>query len=351
MNDEGETGVKDWKCMMTASGVLVDTSVRDKDAYCVQLSQSPVYFDPATSSVNIFFDDANQQVFVVRSNGAGGIIMFDGKSGKSNTFRIEDKGDIAAIRFSPSLQILAMQRAPNAIDFINFHKEAKKENTSYCQTCKGKTTRITDFFWASDTEIIFVTDSGIEFYEIDPDKKSVKCTKTMSIGLINWSLWHKETRHLVISSGVYGNILYPFQYDNGVLNKYNKVEVQLAFYPIEPRLTLLRRDVILAVLYKHVYVVVLKQDSRPSSQAVSAEIVLFKLAKEKVVSRSNVLKFTCTGQYLVNIVDSLILVHHLQPKTTFIYDLKFGSVTDQQVSEGADCWVSRVSAVSRVCDL
>lgn len=298
--------------------------------YFAKLSNSPIHFDRVTNNVNVFFDDANQQVFVVRSNGAGGIIMFDGASRKSSTFRIEDKGDITAVRFSPNLLVLAVQRAPNAIDFINFLQDSKRESIAYCQTCKGKTTRITDFFWASDNEIIFVTDTGIEFYEVDAEKKSVKCTKTLSIGLVNWSLWHRQSRHLVISSGIYGNILYPFQYENGTLTKYTKLEVELAFYPAHPKLTLLRRDVVLAMMYKNVYIIALKQDKRASSQA--AELVIYKLTRERVATKSNVLKFSSNGQFQVNIVDSMILVHYLQGKTTFLFDLKFASIHDQQVS-------------------
>ena len=307
---------------------VVEPTKTEAAKYFAHLSSNPIYFDPVAANVNVFFDDANKHVFVVRSNGAGGIIMFDG-SGKSFTFRIEDKGDIFAVRFSPNRLVLAVQRAPNALDFFNFVKDGGKEMAPYCQTCKGKTTRITDFFWASDSEIIFVTDSGVEFYEVDPDKKSVKCTKTMSIGLVNWSLWHKESKHLVISSGVYGNILHPFQYENGTLYKYNKLEVELVFYPAEPKLTLLRRDVILALMYKQVYIMALKQDSRTSQPA---EVVLYKLGKEKVAGMTNILKFNSSGHFQLNIVDSLILVHHLQSKTTFLYDIKFASVTtDQQV--------------------
>lgn len=299
------------------------------NSYFAQLSTSPVFFDHAATNVNVFFDDANQHVFVVRSNGAGGIIMFDGSMpGVSKTFRVEDRGDIAAVRFSPNLEILAVQRAPNALDFINYSKDGKKETSPYCQTCKGKTSRITDFFWASNSEIIFVTDSGLEFYEVDSEKKSLRCIKTHSIGLVNWSLWHKDSKHLVISSGVFGNILYPFHYDNGILSKYNKLEIQLVFYPVEPKLTLLRRDVILAMIYKQIYIVALKQDIR-TTQPV--EVVLYKLTKEKIASKTNVLKFNTPGQFQLNIVDSLILVHHLQSKTTFLYDLKFASVNDQQV--------------------
>ena len=321
-------------------------AVKQSEKHFAKLSSSPVFFDPVSANVNVFFDDANQQVFVVRSNGAGGIIMFDGATSKSTTFRIDDKGDIAAVRFSPSLHILAVQRAPNALDFINFIKDSKKESSPYCQMCKGKTTRITDFFWASDTEIIFITDTGIEFYEIDGEKKSLKCMKTLSIGLVNWSLWHKESKHLLISSGIYGNVLYPFQYENGTLSKYGKLEIDLAFYPADPKLTLLRKDVILSKMYNQVYIVVLKQDSRVTQ---SAQIVLYKLTKERLASKSNVLKFTCNGQFQVNVVDSMILVHHLHSKTTFLYDIKFASVNVQQVIYYACQLVLTSGGVVKMC--
>ncbi|KAF6029891.1 hypothetical protein EB796_011828 [Bugula neritina] len=101
---------------------LDDNNTSNQKPYCVQLSSSPVYFDPVTSNVSVFFDDASQQVFAVRSNGVGGIIMFDGCTGQSTSFRVEDKGDIAAVRFSPNQQILALQRAQR----LGLHQLSKR---------------------------------------------------------------------------------------------------------------------------------------------------------------------------------------------------------------------------------
>lgn len=299
----------------------------EENDFFVQLSPSPVCFDPASPTVNVFYDDANHHVFVVRSNGAGGIIVID-TSGKSQTLRIDDKGEIFTVRLSPSCKILTIQRAPNALDFLNY-TEGGKASTTFCQTCKGKTTKITDFFWSSDTEIIFVTDLGLEFYEVDADRRNVRCTKTVSLGQVNWSLWHTASKLLVVSSGVYGNVLFPFAYENSTLTKYSRLEVELAYYPQEPKLALLRRDVILSKLYSSMYIILLKQDSRASH---SAEIVLYKVSKDRLITRTNVLQLTSCGLFQLNIVDSLLIVHHLQSKMSFLYDIKFASTVDQQVS-------------------
>lgn len=296
------------------------------DQFFAQLSTDPIIFDPVSSNVSVFFDDANQHIFVVRSNGAGGIIVYD-NNGKTIAIHIEDKGEILAIRLTPNRKLLTIQRAPNAIDFLNC-PDSKRDSTPFCQTCKGKTTRINDFFWASDSDIIFVTDLGLEFYDVDAERKTVKCTKTFSIGLVNWSLWNYDSKLLVVSSGVYGNVLYPFHYDNGTLTKYNKVEVELALYPPEPKLTLLRRDVCLAKVYSDLYIITLKHDLR---SAQPAEVILYKRLKERVFTRSNVLKLTSSGQFQLNIIDSLLLVHHLQSKTSLLYDIKFCCINDQQV--------------------
>lgn len=302
-----------------------DTNVDGE--FFAQLSVDPIIFDPVSPTVSVFFDDANQHIFVVRSNGAGGIIVYD-NAGNTIALHIEDKGEILAIRLTPNRKLLTIQRAPNAIDFLNC-PDSKRDSTPFCQTCKGKTTRINDFFWASDSDIIFVTDLGLEFYEVDADRKTVKCTKTISIGLVNWSLWHYATKMLVVSSGVYGNVLYPFHYDNSNLTKYSKVEVELALYPPEPKLTLLRRDVALAQVYSDMYIITLKHDTRSTQ---SAEVILYKRLKERAFVRSNILKLTSGGQFQLNIIDSLLVVHHLQSKTSLLYDIKFCLVSEQQVT-------------------
>lgn len=43
--------------------------------FILELSDPPIYFDHISSSTKIFYDQDNQQIFCVRSNGVGGKIV------------------------------------------------------------------------------------------------------------------------------------------------------------------------------------------------------------------------------------------------------------------------------------
>lgn len=49
-------------------------------------------------------------------------------------------------------------------EFINFHD--KKQSAEYSQNCKSKNAKILGFIWMSASEILFVTDQGVELYQV-----------------------------------------------------------------------------------------------------------------------------------------------------------------------------------------
>lgn len=50
---------------------------------------------------------------------------------------MQDKGNIICMKFNPSLTILAIQRSPKSVEFINFNeKNEPVEFSNYSQTCK-----------------------------------------------------------------------------------------------------------------------------------------------------------------------------------------------------------------------
>ena len=50
---------------------------------------------------------------------------------------------------------------------------------------QGKTTKIIGFNWTSVNEIVFITDHGLELYQVIPEKKTLKSVKSSSLN-INW---------------------------------------------------------------------------------------------------------------------------------------------------------------------
>ena len=180
------------------------------------LSENPITFEPISSLTNVFFDRDNQQTFCVRSNGVGGVIVKGPKPELNLSFRMEDKGNVTTIKFSPSLNILAIRRRDkNVIDFLNF-KNGQPVFPEYSQSFKAKNTKSQECYWLDSSEILLVSEQGFEHYQIFAEKRALKLIKFFSMSL-NWLIWSREAQVFVVSTGTYGSILNPFVYSKGSL--------------------------------------------------------------------------------------------------------------------------------------
>ncbi|XP_038050972.1 regulator of MON1-CCZ1 complex-like [Patiria miniata] len=286
--------------------------------FYVELSTNPVRFEPISKATNVFYDEVKRQVFAVRSGGALGVVVRGPDERTSTTFRMEDKGPVISIKFSYDLKILAIQRSQKTVEFINFHTSV--DSAEYSQSCKGKNTKIIGFNWTNINEVVFVTDHGLELYQVIPEKKTLKSLKNINIS-VNWFVFFADNSLLLLSSSTLGNVLNPFHFKAGTILKMAKFDVDLPQVPKPAKLCLLERDVTIANLYKHLYIVVLRHQPRgPSSKG--AEIVLYQLQKESPAKKTDILKLNMSGRFAVNVVDNLVVVHHQASKTSMIFDIR-----------------------------
>lgn len=71
----------------------------------LELSDKPVRFEAVNQLTNVFFDDSNKDVFAVRSGGVMGVVVKSAsKDTKPLNFRMEDRGPVLSIKFSPRPQ-------------------------------------------------------------------------------------------------------------------------------------------------------------------------------------------------------------------------------------------------------
>ncbi|XP_041359170.1 regulator of MON1-CCZ1 complex-like isoform X2 [Gigantopelta aegis] len=289
----------------------------EEEKFYIELCKKPIRFEPISKANNIFFDDANKQVFAVRSGGAMGVTVKGPDEKTSISFRMEDRGDVISVKFSPDKRILAIQRSSKSVEFINFKSDMTPDAVEYSQTCKGKSTEMIGFIWTAVNEVAFITNHGLEQYQVFPEKHSLKSQKMISLQ-INWFVWLSESYILLLSSGTLGNALHPFQFRN-FLNRLPKFEVDLPVIPKPPKLSLLERDVIIANIYGYLYIVVLRHQPNAT---VGAEIVLYQLQKDSPAKKTDILQLDMSGRFAINIVDNLVMVHHQASKTSLIFDVK-----------------------------
>ena len=298
------------------------TSAAEDDSLYLYMGDNPIRFEPlgGSSAVSVFFDQTNRQVFTVRSNGAGGVTVKGPDSKLSINFRLENRGDIISMRFSSDMKVLAIQRSHCALDFVNFMRGM--DSLEYSQTCKGKGTKILGSCWTGLYEIVFITDRGIEQYQVFPDKKTVKLLKTVSLP-VSWFIWSFESSVLFLSSGTVGNTLHPFSFKLGVITKLPKFEVELPSPPGQHEQKALdQRDIATVVVYGQLYILQFVQSQRRGSS--HTDIVLFRISKEILATKTDVLKLNVSGRCSLSVLDNLIIVHHHQLKCSYMFDIRLG---------------------------
>ncbi|XP_030361665.1 regulator of MON1-CCZ1 complex isoform X5 [Strigops habroptila] len=313
-------------------GEGADGRARAGDGGCyLALCARPVHFEKANPVNCVFFDEANKQVFAVRSGGATGVVVKGLEDRNPISFRMEDKGEVKCIKFSLGNKILAVQRTLKSVDFLNFIPDSPQ--LEYTQECKTKNANILGFCWTSSTEIVFITDQGIEFYQVLPEKRSLKLLKNQSIN-VNWYMYCPESSVILLSTTVLGNVLQPFYFKSGTMSKLSKFEIELPAAPKSSKLSLSERDIAMATIYGQLYVLYLRHHSR-TSNSTGAEVVLYHLPREGSCKKTHVLKLNRTGKFALNVVDNLVVVHHQDTETSVIFDIKLkgefdGSTTIHQ---------------------
>ncbi|GAB1301451.1 Regulator of MON1-CCZ1 complex [Apodemus speciosus] len=296
--------------------------------YYLELCERPVQFEKANPVNCVFFDEANKQVFAVRSGGATGVVVKGPDDRNPISFRMDDRGEVKCIKFSLENKILAVQRTSKAVDFCNFIPD--NSQLEYTQECKTKNANILGFCWTSSTEIVFITDQGIEFYQVLPEKRSLKLLKSHNIN-VNWYMYCPESAVILLSTTVLENVLQPFYFRAGTVSKLPKFEIELPAAPKSTKLSLSERDIAMATIYGQLYVLFLRHHSR-TSNSTGAEVVLYHLPREGACKKMHILKLNRTGKFALNVVDNLVVVHHQDTETSVIFDIRLRGEFDGTVT-------------------
>lgn len=297
----------------------------------VQLCPNPLRFEPVTKENSVFFDEANRQVFSVTSVDGKTRVVVRGPDLKSFvTFIIPTMGYVQSIKFSYDRKILAIQRSIKVVEFINFADGI--DSQQYSQTCKSKSAHVIGFNWTNLNEIVFITNQGLEFYQVLPEKRSLKMIKNYSVQ-VNWFVFLPESAVLLLSSSGLGNVIHPYHFRAGSVMRLPKFEVDIPAASKAQKVQLLERDVTLANIDGQLYVVILRNQQRSQTTGpVGAEIVLYQLQRDIPAKKVAVLQLNMIGRFAVNVVDNLVIVHHQASKTSMLFDIRLGGDFDGQIT-------------------
>ncbi|XP_043589887.1 regulator of MON1-CCZ1 complex isoform X3 [Bombus pyrosoma] len=267
-------------------------------------------------------------VFAVRSGGVTGVLV---KGPNQNlSFRMEDKGPVISIKFSPDMNILAVQHNNSSVEFINYSPVAGLDNIEYSQSCKGKNATILGFVWTHGNEILFVTDYGVELFQVNPEKRNVRFLKCLSLG-VNWFVFCPQSYLVLLSSGTVGNQMQTLHVTPGNLHKLTKFEVEVG--TAKPgKLAVYERDVALTVLYGIPCIILLRHQPGTNRSTGAASVYVYTVHNRMTtIKRSHILKLDVSGKFAINVVDNLIIVHHQTTKTSMIFDIMLSGISDGTV--------------------
>lgn len=297
------------------------------DDHYLELSPDPIRFESVSCLTNVFFDDSKQQVFAVRSGGVTGVLV---KGPDQNlSFRMEDRGPVISIKFSPDMNILAIQRTNSSVEFVNYSSVSGLDHVEYSQPCKGKNATILGFVWTHGTEILVVTDHGVELFHVNPEKRTIRALKCLSLG-VNWFVFCPKSYLVLLSSGTVGNQIQALHVTPGNLHKLTKFEIEHSI--TKPgKLAVSERDVALAVLYGTPCIILLRHQPGANRSMGTAFVYIYTVHKMMTIKKSHMLKLDVSGRFAINVVDNLIIVHHQASKTSMIFDIMLSGVSDGTV--------------------
>lgn len=141
------------------------------------------------------------------------------------TFCMEDKGPIRSIKFSQDRKLLAIQRTEACVEFMKF---VNNQPTNDIIQYKSKSSIIYGFVWLQSKEIVFISNTGVEIYSINVEKKQLKSIKSMNL-TINWFAWCPAGNLAVLASNN-GMLLTPVLIKQGVITRLPKLECKFDFF-------------------------------------------------------------------------------------------------------------------------
>lgn len=160
-------------------------------------------------------------MFAVRSGGATGITVKGPTENQTLTFCMDDKGPMRSIKFSPDKKLLAIQRTEKCVEFITFINN--QPNVNEIIVHQSKSTIVYGFVWIHNKEVVFISNTGVEIFTVNTDKKQLKSIKSMNL-TIEWFSWC-PTGNLAVLASNKGMLLTPILIkQGGVITRLPKIE-------------------------------------------------------------------------------------------------------------------------------
>ncbi|CAG9533088.1 unnamed protein product [Cercopithifilaria johnstoni] len=288
----------------------------------LHIGEPHITFESGSALSEIFYDDVNKKIVTVRGDDIVEVKAYGLESNEVASFRLKNKSKIRAIKFSPDKRLICVQYDESIVDFLNcVDLSTNALSTCFSQSTKNRSAHIIGLEWILNSEILFITNQGLELYQVNPEKKSVKLLKSYNISLY-WYLYYPYSQLLIVSCGI--ALLNPFVIQNGSIYRLMKFEVEFGRSNTKPRL--LEREVFIISIYNALYIAVLRSGIRDS---ISSDIALYKMSMNgtEVPKLAHILHLDMVGAFALHGFHNLVVVHHQSSKTSLIFDIGLEEVS------------------------
>lgn len=299
------------------------------------LEKSHIKFDKPSPSLNLFLDECNKEVIIIRpcrstSNHANICIqpIFEKKVIQ---FNIPLTKKILCPKFNSDRTIFAYHVEHNVVEFIDIRKQPHQ----HFRACSAKNSKFYGFFWTGQNEIVMVTNISVEYFYVDAGKRKLKLIKSFG-STTNWFIYQPDhisyNRYnigttsnitqgafsvLMVSYGLQGSSVQPYLFSNCEIQKLTGFEIEGNWCNSEQ----LERSVTICRIYESIRLLVLQHAGLTQKSRGSRILVYSVDIKTKATTKTHVLDFNTSGFFAINIVDDLIVGHHQASKTSFLFDI------------------------------
>lgn len=223
-----------------------------------------------------------------------------------------------SIKFSPDKSLLGIQRGEKSVEFISF--VGNQPNVNDITVYQSRSTIIYGFVWVHNKEVVFISNTGIDIYTVNVDKKQLKSIKSVNLST-DWFSWCSSGNLAVLASNK-GMLLTPFLLkQGGIITRLPKIECEKMLKRFWKTTTITgrihfisgkcehgipERDLTLAEIYGTLAILILK----PTANRLVEVIIYLLNGPGLAPKKSHILQLGHSGRFAMNIVDDLIVVHH-----------------------------------------
>ncbi|CAL4092052.1 unnamed protein product, partial [Meganyctiphanes norvegica] len=301
-----------------------------QDSYGYQkLTHYPVDTDFDNELVNLYFEDV-AQCACDRQGGAKlfKILLVKVEAGLS--FSLTKAKIEKILKFCKNSSILSVLSISEIHFLITFSRPLVGGVMSY-DSRSFDLGKIIGFFWSANS--VLGPMATFKPLKVSKERVSVRHVRSYSVHC-SWFVWSSECSLLLLCCGSSPTTaaLQPFTFKPQHSNKLPKFEVEISSGSVAHAaggVALGERDVCIGTLYGSTALCVLRH---PSTPTVAAHLDVYQQNKDSVFKRTHICRLELTGRFAVNIVDSLIIVHHQASKTSLLFDIDLGGEVNGSVT-------------------